>query len=141
MHLTLCAAVGVPGVLLFAAGIPLLSAWWLWRNRRRLWEDSFLSLYGSLYQVGARACLCVFTAEGVAVAVQRCPLQWLGLGGGGLLLGVYVDCHCWYGSLVGRTHRHEVARLRGAARVLTHAPVRLLACRSMRTGSTSGRVW
>eukprot|EP00198_Chlamydomonas_reinhardtii_P004333 XP_001693669.1 predicted protein [Chlamydomonas reinhardtii] len=50
VHLTLCAAVGVPGVLLFAAGIPLLSAWWLWRNRRRLWEDSFLSLYGSLYQ-------------------------------------------------------------------------------------------
>ncbi len=51
VHLTLCAAVGVPGVVLFAAGIPLLSAWWLWRNRARLWDEAFIALYGSLYQV------------------------------------------------------------------------------------------
>ncbi|KAG2426969.1 hypothetical protein HXX76_012754 [Chlamydomonas incerta] len=50
VHLTLCAAVGVPGLVLFAAGIPLLSAWWLWRNRAKLWDDGFIALYGSLYQ-------------------------------------------------------------------------------------------
>ncbi|GIL57789.1 hypothetical protein Vafri_12932 [Volvox africanus] len=51
IHLRLCLIVGVPGVLLFAAGIPLLSAWWLYLNRNRLEGDvEFFALYGTLYQ-------------------------------------------------------------------------------------------
>ncbi|GIL90846.1 hypothetical protein Vretifemale_18555, partial [Volvox reticuliferus] len=49
IHLRLCLIVGVPGVLLFAAGIPLLSAWWLYRNRKRLHDGAFSALYGTLY--------------------------------------------------------------------------------------------
>ncbi|KXZ48273.1 hypothetical protein GPECTOR_29g50 [Gonium pectorale] len=50
LHLRLALAAGVPGLLLFAAGVPLASAWWLRRNRRRLADKDFLDLYGTLYQ-------------------------------------------------------------------------------------------
>ncbi len=58
LHLTLVLAVGIPGVLLFAVGMPLLSAWWLGRNRHRLDQPDFEALYGTLYEeyeVGAGA--------------------------------------------------------------------------------------
>lgn len=50
LHLTLALAVGIPGVLLFAVGMPLLSAWWLGRNRHRLDQPDFEALYGTLYE-------------------------------------------------------------------------------------------
>lgn len=51
IHKRLAFIFGVPGIVIFAVGIPLLSAWWLYRNRRRLQEVEFLKVYGTLYQV------------------------------------------------------------------------------------------
>ncbi|KXZ54763.1 hypothetical protein GPECTOR_4g833 [Gonium pectorale] len=50
LHLRLVLIAGLPGLLLFAAGVPLASAWWLHRNRHRLDDTDFVNLYGTLYQ-------------------------------------------------------------------------------------------
>ena len=50
-HLTLALAFGVPGILLFAFGMPMLSVWWLWRNKAQLHDPAFMAVHGTLYQV------------------------------------------------------------------------------------------
>jgi hypothetical protein len=53
-HAVLVYAVGIPGVVLFAIGCPLVSAWWLASNAHRLWEPHFDASWGFLY----RECAC-----------------------------------------------------------------------------------
>jgi hypothetical protein len=40
---------GLPGVTLFSIGVPIFSAWFIWRNQAKLREKGFVRMYSFIY--------------------------------------------------------------------------------------------
>ncbi len=48
-HHVLVLALGIPGLLLFSVGVPVFSAWFIWRHRSRLHQKGFIRAYSFIY--------------------------------------------------------------------------------------------